>query len=70
MSGRLHVDRTACRGRGMCHELLPELLAPDDWGYPLVRTGGNDAAVPPSLEPLARRAVDDCPVLALRLLQG
>jgi ferredoxin len=31
MSGnRLHVDWTACDGRGLCAELLPELLAEDD----------------------------------------
>ncbi|MCM4078430.1 ferredoxin [Paractinoplanes hotanensis] len=61
---RLHVDWTACDGRGLCAELLPELLVEDDWGYPVPR---GDMSVPPALEPAARQAVDRCPALALRL---
>ena len=61
---RLHVDWTACDGRGLCAELLPELLVEDDWGYPAPR---GDMSVPPALEPVARQAVDRCPALALRL---
>jgi len=65
MSGRrLHVDWTACDGRGLCAELLPELLDEDDWGFPVAR-GSLD--VPDELEHAARRAVDRCPALALRL---
>ncbi len=59
----LDVDRIRCDGYGMCAELLPELIALDDWGYPIVRAGG----VPEDLRGLARRAVDVCPVLALKL---
>ena len=62
---RLHIDRTACDGRGLCAELLPELIAEDDWGYPITR----DPAVPPSLEVPARHAADRCPALALRLVR-
>ena len=61
---RLHVNWTACDGRGLCAELLPELLVEDDWGYPAPR---GDMTVPPALEPAARQAVDRCPALALRL---
>ena len=43
--------------------MLPELIALDDWGYPII---GADP-VPAHLEPLARRAVAVCPTLALRL---
>jgi ferredoxin len=57
------VDRIACDGFGMCAELLPELIDLDDWGYPIVRTGG----VPDELLDHARRAVAVCPVLALKL---
>ena len=34
MSGgmRLKVDPIACDGRGLCAELLPELITLDDWG--------------------------------------
>ena len=66
---RLHVDRTACDGRGLCAELLPELLSEDDWGYPVARDGEAEPVVPRRLEGSARRAVDRCPALALRLVQ-
>jgi ferredoxin len=62
---RLEVDRIACDGFGMCAELLPEIIELDDWGYPIVHT-----LLPKKLLPMARRAVDVCPVLALRIRQG
>jgi ferredoxin len=62
---RLHIDWTACDGRGLCAELLPELLAPDDWGYPVAH---ESLGVPENLTSRARRAVDRCPRLALRLV--
>jgi ferredoxin len=61
----LLVDRIACDGFGMCAELLPEIVELDDWGYPIVH-----ALLPKKLLPMARRAVDVCPVLALRIRQG
>ncbi len=63
MALELKVDRIRCDGAGLCAELLPELVTLDDWGYPIVRAG----TVPPALLDHARRAVDVCPVLALRL---
>jgi ferredoxin len=63
MARRLRVDMIACDGYGNCHELLPELIALDRWGYPVLQ----DADVPDHLLPVARRAVELCPVLALRL---
>ena len=62
---RLHIDWTACDGRGLCTELIPELLAQDDWGYPVPRDGSRDPAVPVKLESHARRAIKQCPRLAL-----
>ena len=62
----LHIDWTRCDARGSCMELVPELLRPDRWGYPLTRTGGSDVAVPSHLEEAAAAAVALCPVLALR----
>jgi ferredoxin len=63
---RLVLDPIACDGHGLCAELLPELIALDDWGYPvLVRS-----EVPPGLEGYARRAVATCPKLALRVESG
>lgn len=64
---RLHVDWTRCDGHGACTELLPELLATDDWGYPLSRTGERDPEIPAELTRHAEHAVHTCPLLALRL---
>lgn len=36
MSARLRVDWPACRARGLCHELLPDVVDLDEWGYPVV----------------------------------
>jgi ferredoxin len=59
----LPVDRIKCDGRGLCAELLPELIRLDDWGYPILAPGPT----PEHLLPLAQRAVEDCPVLAIAL---
>lgn len=59
----LAVDRIKCDGRGLCAEILPELIRLDSWGYPIIAPG----PIPQHLMALAERAVDDCPVLALAL---
>ena len=61
---RLRVDWPQCKAHGLCHELLPELIGRDEWGYPVVWAQG----VRPALLDDARRAVAACPTLALRLL--
>jgi ferredoxin len=63
MGKQLRVDPTACAGHGLCAELAPELVRLDEWGYPIVA----DRPVPRALERTARRAVTDCPALALAL---
>jgi ferredoxin len=63
MSRQLRVDWPNCQGRGLCHELLPEVIDLDEWGYPLVLS-----AVPDELVGEAKEAVRACPRLALRLL--
>ena len=60
-----HAGRTACQAHGVCIELLPELISADPWGYPIVQPG----PVPSRLLALARRAVADCPTLALLLTE-
>ena len=62
---RLEVDRIACDAYGTCAELLPEGIDLDEWGYPVIAPGN----VPIHLVDLAKRAVDGCPVLALRLVK-
>ena len=58
----LVVDPIACTGHGLCAELLPERIVLDDWGYPIV-----EPSIPRALHDHARRAVNACPALALRL---
>ncbi|MGA7206349.1 MAG: ferredoxin [Specibacter sp.] len=71
MSEALHIDWTKCDGRGLCTELLPGLLARDDWGYPLARQSRNgdrtNVAIGPRDSEAARDAVKLCPKLALSL---
>jgi ferredoxin len=62
---RLRVNPIACSGHGVCAELMPELITLDEWGYPVL---AGDGTVPPSLMREARRAITDCPALALTLL--
>jgi len=61
---RLQVNPIACSGHGVCAELLPELITLDEWGYPVL---AGDGTVPLWLTREARRAITDCPALALRL---
>lgn len=60
---RLRVDPIGCDGRGLCAELLPEMITLDDWGFPIIR----DADVPAGLLDEAAETVRLCPRLALRL---
>ncbi|MCW2581239.1 MAG: ferredoxin [Klenkia sp.] len=63
MSDRLRVDPIGCQGHGVCAELLPEAIALDEWGYPVLAPGG----LPDGLRRPARRAVAACPARALHL---
>ena len=68
MSSRLQIDWTRCQGRGLCIELLPEVLIDDDWGYPMSRSGDSRLEVPRRARAYAEDAVKECPRLALRLI--
>jgi ferredoxin len=61
----LRVNPIACDGHGLCAELFPEGIGLDDWGYPIV----DGRPIPPRLEEHARRAVEACPALALKLVR-
>jgi ferredoxin len=63
VSRSIEIDPIACRGHGLCAELVPERIRLDDWGYPIV----DDEPVSGPLEAHARRAVAACPTLAVRL---
>jgi len=62
---RLVVDPIACDGAAVCAELLPEMITPDPWGFPII--DGDE--VPPDLVELARRSTVSCPRLALTLVR-
>jgi ferredoxin len=59
----LRVNPIACDGHGVCAELFPERVSLDEWGYPIIEGG----PIPKGLEKHARRAVSECPALALLL---
>jgi ferredoxin len=60
---RAAVDWTACQGHGGCADLLPELITLDEWGYPIIQ----ERPVPAEARRRARKAVSECPALALLL---
>ena len=60
---QIRWDPIRCGAHGYCAEILPERITLDDWGYPIV----DDTPIDARLLPHARRAVEACPVLALRL---
>ena len=59
---RLRVNPILCTGYGYCAEIVPELIAVDDWGYPIV---SRDLIESDDLLKLTRKAVATCPRLAL-----
>jgi len=59
----LIVDWSRCDGHGLCAALAPELVALGAHGYPVTAEG----PIPAHLLRGARRAVAQCPALALRL---
>jgi ferredoxin len=63
VSSTLRVNPIACQGHGLCAELFPERISLDDWGYPIV----DETPIPAELEEHARRAVAECPAVALLL---
>jgi ferredoxin len=63
MAHELAINWTTCQGHGLCAALLPERIAMDEWGYPVIAV---DAVTPADLKNV-RRAVAACPALALRV---
>jgi ferredoxin len=60
---RITIDPVACDAYGYCAELLPEAIALDEWGYPMV----DGRPLPSALVAQAQRAVRDCPKRAITL---
>ena len=65
MTERLRVNPISCVAHGMCAEMLPEVIAIDPWGYPIV----SDKPLPAELTGLARKAAASCPTLALMIIK-
>jgi ferredoxin len=63
MDVRLQVDWILCDGYGLCGDLLPDVIRLDDWRYPIL----DEAPVDRDHLDDAQRAVDCCPMKALRL---
>ncbi|HEY5629270.1 MAG TPA: ferredoxin [Candidatus Limnocylindrales bacterium] len=58
---KLKIDWIACNGYGVCEAAAPELIVLDDWGYPIL----PDGPIPRELLGQARKAINDCPMVAL-----
>jgi len=65
MTFRLIVNPITCEAHGICHELFPERISLDEWGYPII----DPDPIPAVLEEHARRAVAACPTLALIVVE-
>ncbi len=63
---RVVVDPTKCEGRGVCAEMLPELITLDGWGFPVLDEGGS---VSSEIVEHAVRTVRACPRQALHLVE-
>jgi ferredoxin len=64
---RVAVDADVCTGHGRCYALAPDVFGPDDFGHcELLRP---DGAVPEELEGQARIGRDNCPELAISIVE-
>ena len=61
---RIKVDQEKCQGHNRCFVVASELFELDDYGY---SHEVNEGVVPPELEEKARRAVANCPELAISI---
>ncbi|HVA73036.1 MAG TPA: ferredoxin [Acidimicrobiales bacterium] len=62
---RIKLDRTVCDGFGRCALHAPDYFSLDDWGYASL-AGSNEVA--PADESSVRRAIIECPVHAIVVL--
>jgi ferredoxin len=60
---RLRIDWIRCDGYGLCGDLVPDVIELDEWRYPILPSDPIDALRLHDVQ----RAVDCCPVRALRL---
>jgi len=65
--GTLVLDPIRCDGRGLCADAAPDLIVPDEWGYPVLPTGGLTAPITRDQRRSAEAATHACPLLALHI---
>lgn len=63
MATYLRIDWITCDGYGLCGDLVPDVIGLDDWRYPIL----PDEPVEPARLHDVQRAIDCCPMAALRL---
>jgi ferredoxin len=63
----LVLDPIKCDGRGMCHDAAPDLVALDEWGYPVLPGGTLRAPITRAQRKAAEDATHACPLLALHI---
>ena len=61
---KVRVDAEKCQGHNRCMTVAGELFDVDELGYAHEK---NEGVVPPDLEDKARRAVDNCPEVAISI---
>jgi ferredoxin len=62
----LKVNPILCDSYGHCHELAPELVQMDEWGYPIISSTPVPSSNVAALQS-AKYAVRGCPRQALRI---
>ena len=62
----LRVDPILCDGFAHCHELAPDLVQVDEWGFPIIHERPTPVSELALLKS-ARLAVRGCPRQALRI---
>jgi ferredoxin len=68
---KIRLDRTICDGFGTCAARAPGYFSLDDWGYASLASRSADIArgeVAPEDEDAVNRAILDCPIHAITVL--
>lgn len=63
---KIHFDENLCSGHGRCYTLSPNLVQPNDEGFP--EQLGQDLEVPEADEEAGRRVVANCPEGAIKVV--
>ena len=64
---RVTVDTEICTGHGRCYALAPDVFGPDDRGHCEILVPDGD--VPDALHDQARVGLDNCPELAITVIE-